>query len=78
MNSEIKPVLSELVGKTIAHIVVKEGESPRAHLFLVFTDGTSYEFYSGSSIDGSARLDYGGLAHALRYLTPPQEVVFQC
>lgn len=78
MNTEIAPILPHLVGKTIAHIVLKDGESPRGQLFLVFTDGTYYEFYSGSSIDGTTSFDDGGLAAAIRYMAPRQKIVFQC
>jgi hypothetical protein len=78
VNTEIAPILPALVGKTIAHIVLKEGSSPTGQLFLVFTDGTYYEFYSESSIDGTTSFDGGGLAAAIRYMAPRQKIVFQC
>jgi hypothetical protein len=53
VNNEIAPMLPQLVGKTIADIVLKEGSSPTGQLFLVFTDGTYYEFYRGSRSDGT-------------------------
>lgn len=62
MNSGIRATLPRLVGKTIAHVVLKEGTGPVAQLFLVFDDGTSYELYSDAPIDGAAGLDRGGLS----------------
>jgi hypothetical protein len=67
-----------LVGKTIANVVLKEGTGPRAQLFLVFTDGTYYEFYSASCIDGAGGIDQGGLPAVLAYGKPRQAVIFQC
>jgi uncharacterized SAM-binding protein YcdF (DUF218 family) len=78
VNTEIAPSLPALGGKTIAHIVLKKGSSPTGQLFLVFTDGTYYEFYSGSPIDGTTSFDGGGLAAAIRYMAPRQRIVFQC
>jgi hypothetical protein len=38
--------LSQLLGKRIAGIVLKESEgTPRGQLFLIFDDGTHFEFY---------------------------------
>jgi hypothetical protein len=78
MNNEITTVLPRLVGKTISHVVLKEGKGPRAQLFLVFADGTYYEFYADSSIDGAAGIDRGGLSTVLASGKPNQSVVFQC
>ncbi len=65
MNSGIRGSLHRLVGKTIAHAVLKEGSGPAAQLFLVFDDGTSYEFFSNAPIDGAGALDRGGLGAVL-------------
>lgn len=58
-----------LVGKTIAHVVVKKRpEQPRSQLFLVFTDGTYYEFFSpDGDLEGSSAIDRGGLDDVRRY-----------
>jgi hypothetical protein len=77
MNNELATALPGLVGKTIAHIVVKEGSAPRAQLFLIFTDGTSYEFFSSDAIEGCARIDPRGLS-AVPASDARQQVVFQC
>ena len=44
--------LDQILGKTITGVVVKEhaGGSPRSQVFLVFSDGTHYEFYSFDEI----------------------------
>lgn len=45
----LTPHLSELVGKTITGVVVKEAKNPVAHnrlnVFLLFDDETYFEFY---------------------------------
>ncbi len=66
--------MPRLKGKTIAHVIIKEGTSPRAQVFLVFTDSTYYEFYSESPINGSSDIDVGGLAAAVAH--SGQKVVF--
>jgi hypothetical protein len=78
MNTEIIPVLPDLIGKTIVHVVMKEGTGPFAQLFLVFSDDTHYEFYSTESISGGGRLYSGGLATVLASGKPNQVVLFKC
>jgi len=40
----LKAAVADIIGKTIKHIVVKEGDrQPRSQVFLVFTDGSYYE-----------------------------------
>jgi len=55
--------LTELVGKTIRGVVVKEGgPGPRGQVFLVCSDNTYYEFFSGdSAIEGSSHMFDGGM-----------------
>ncbi len=74
MKRRIKTVLPRLKGKTIAHVIIKEGTSPRAQLFFVFTDDTYYEFYSDSPINGASDIDVGGLAAAVAH--SGQKIVF--
>jgi hypothetical protein len=58
-----------IVGKTIAHVVVKKRPGqPRSQLFLLFTDGTYYEFFSPEGdLEGASAIDQGGLAEVRRY-----------
>ena len=42
-----KDGVDQVVGKTVTGVVMTENEnsSPRSQLFLIFSDGTSYEFW---------------------------------
>ncbi|HWE42942.1 MAG TPA: hypothetical protein VG432_10570 [Gemmatimonadaceae bacterium] len=73
-----KPAVADIIGKTIEHIVVKEGDrQPRSQVFLVFTDGSYYEFYSATgAIVGAGGLDVGGI-EAVRGYLPGQRVVYE-
>ena len=45
----IRDELSQIVGKTISHVVVVKNPTahfPKSQLVLVFQDGTSYEFWA--------------------------------
>lgn len=64
MKSEIRQIL----GKTINGVVVKEGEQhPRSQVFLLFSDGTYYEFY-GKFIQGTSGVDRGGIEEVRQYM----------
>ena len=56
--------IPDLVGKTIAGVVVSRGRYPTAEFHLIFTDGTTYELYSDANIEGTAQL-HGGSVDAL-------------
>jgi hypothetical protein len=73
-NAEVAKCAPQLIGKRIAHIVLKAGTSPKSQLFLVFDDGTYYEFFGGP-IYGASAVDQGSIENVRRYLTPPQEIV---
>ena len=77
MNSEIRKVLPQLVGKTISHIVMKEGSGPAAQLFLVFDDGSYYEFYSDAPIDGAGAVERGGVETVIEYGKKFYRVLFR-
>ena len=53
--------LPDLVGKTIAGVVVSRGRYPRVEFHLVFTDQTTYELYSESNIEGTTQLHRGSV-----------------
>ncbi len=73
-----KAAVEDIIGKTIKHVVVKEGErQPRSQVFLVFTDGSYYEFYSGTGqIVGAGGLRDGGIEAVREYL-PEQRIVYE-
>jgi hypothetical protein len=66
---EMRAAAPGIVGKTIAHVVVKKRPGqPRSQLFLVFTDGTYYEFFSPEGdLEGASAIDQGGLEDVRRY-----------
>jgi len=70
--------LRRLIGKTVAHVIVKEGSGPSTQLFLVFSDDTYYEFFTDGVLDGASAIDIGDLKTGLAYGAPEQPVVFQC
>jgi hypothetical protein len=60
--------LQEVIGKTIRSIVFRSGRNvnPEAQLFLVFDDGTYFEFY-GQEINFVRSLTEGDTARASAY-----------
>lgn len=76
MSSKIAKFAPQLVGKTIAHIVLKTGSSPESQLFLLFTDGTYYEFFGGP-LNGANSIDRGTLDDVRRYMSPSQKNVVE-
>jgi hypothetical protein len=68
--------LDEIIGKRIAHIVVKESEgSPRMCFFLVFDDGDAYELWSQfGDLAGSGMYGRSGLGGVLRYGAPASTI----
>jgi hypothetical protein len=69
----------EILGKTIRAVVIKEAEdSPRSQLFLVFEDGTHFEFYcSRDTIHPAGGVDPGGLDAVRRYMSGRSHIVFE-
>ena len=64
----LKEGLPSVLGKRIVAVLGKERDrEPRAQVFLIFDDGTSYEFF-GEFISGGTGLDTGGLDEARRYM----------
>jgi hypothetical protein len=74
----MKDAAAGIIGKRITGVVVKQirkGGGPRGQLFLVFEDGSSFEFYSvDGCIVGAGGLDRGGLVQVLRYLPDSHRV----
>ena len=44
----IRDAAQEIVGKTIAGFIVKEGKHPKEQVYLVFDDDTYFEFFAAS------------------------------
>lgn len=75
----MKDGAQELLGKTIKGIVIKVGEKiPKSQLFLVFDDGTYYEFYC---LDDVIQVTGGAVAGNIddvrKYMSETREIVFE-
>jgi hypothetical protein len=53
--------LESVIGKTISDVVVVTNPPRSGHLFLVFSDGTHYEFYDLDGLNGARWTDRGGV-----------------
>jgi len=64
----MKDGIGDIIGKTISDVVVanKNGE-PRQEVFLVFSDGTYFEFW-GNSFTGAGGVRNGGLVEVSSYV----------
>ena len=77
----MKTELERIVGRRISGVIVKAARDPksrpRSSLFLLFDDGTYYEFYaSDDSITATGGVDRGGIHEVLQYLNDHSEVIF--
>lgn len=73
MDKKMQPYLEETLGKTIQGIIVKECESgsPANQVFLVFEDGTFFEFYSISGeIMAAKGIKPGAYGFVREYMGP--------
>jgi hypothetical protein len=67
VDRNMKSYIEEIVGKTIAGVIVTEGErEPRQQVFLVFTDDTHFELYGQYFAFGKHRYP-GGMDHIIKY-----------
>ncbi len=63
----MKDGLKYIIGKTITSVVFAENNSPpQNQVFLVFSDGTSFEFY-GENFSCASGVDRGGVEEARGY-----------
>jgi len=66
-----------LVGQTIEQVVVcRKVGTPKTQVHLVFTDGSTFEIFSGDGefIGGSSRLYRGNLPEVLSYVPEGTEI----
>lgn len=75
----MKDGIRDVVGKTISGVVVKEADRlPRTQIFLLFTDGTYFEIYSGSGdISGAGGIDVGGIDKVRQYMSATHRIVIE-
>lgn len=63
----MKSYIEQIVGKTIAGVVVREAENePRRQVFLVFTDDTHFELY-GKYIAFGKHVHPGGMEQIVKH-----------
>lgn len=69
--------LDQILGKTITGVVVRENasDSLRSQVFLVFSDGTHFEFYSQSEIVPIKGVRCGGMDEVTSY--SQDEIVYE-
>lgn len=73
----LKGSIRALVGKTITGVVVKIGSSVRQQVFLLFSDGTWFEFYSSERMGYSGMLSIGDVDDVRRYMGDVQKIVIE-
>jgi hypothetical protein len=74
--------IQDILGKTITGVLVKikKGEvgAPGKQVFLIFSDGTAYEFYGDyPGFSMSSSLDQGGMERAKNYMSQAMKIVFE-
>lgn len=77
----MKTEAEQIVGRRISSVVIKAARDrksrPQSSLFLIFEDGTYYEFYAADdSIMPTGGVDKGGLCAVLRYMNEHSEVIY--
>lgn len=55
--AKLQDALPQLVGRTVERTLVSEHPDGRFQIYLIFTDGTAYEFYGETFINGARGLD---------------------
>lgn len=76
----MKDGAKEILGKTIKGVVIATAtgpDRPASRLFLVFADGTYFEFYSDTNIRPTGGVDPGGLDKVKAYIRKTDEIVFE-
>jgi hypothetical protein len=63
----MKDGVADIIGKTIINVVVAANSTaPKQQVFIVFSDGTYFEFY-GEKFTCTSCVDRGDLAAAIEY-----------
>lgn len=75
----MKDGAKEILGKTITGVVIKAGGMPpKSQLFLVFSDGTYYEFYCDRDhIHPTGGLWRGDIEDVRRYMGEVKNITFE-
>jgi hypothetical protein len=72
----VKTGFAQIVGRRISGVIFKQAlypKQPESQLFLLFDDGTYYEFYASRDlISQTGGVDKGGIEEVRRYMAGPQ------
>lgn len=64
----MKGGLKEIIGKTITSVVVGSNKTdPQNQVFLIFSDGTRFEFW-GPQFSCAGGVDSGGVSEAIHHI----------
>lgn len=79
--ARIKDEVEQIVGRRIVGVVIKHRDKPEAavtsQLFLLFEDGSYYEFYTyNCSVSTTGGVVQGGLNEVLAYMGDTLKPVF--
>jgi broad specificity phosphatase PhoE len=79
-HDPMKRELTEIVGKRIAGVVVKESShlSPPRQVFLIFDDGTNFEFYANSEVTWTSGVRPGGIEWVREYCASTHRIRVEC
>lgn len=73
----VNPHIQDLLGKTIQSVVYKTGATaPRQQVFLIFDDGTAFEFYGEAFEWAKGCWSRADLESVLAYMGRPAQLVF--
>lgn len=72
----MKSSIRELIGRTITGVIVKQGGTVAQQVFLLFSDGTYFEFYSHERMGYSGNLYVGDAVAVREYMADTQKIVF--
>lgn len=77
----VKDGAEQIIGKTIKGVVIKKAKPncrpPAMQLFLLFEDGTYYEFYTfDCSISTTSGVAVGDLSNVIDYMSDVNEPIF--
>ena len=71
----MKGSICDLVGRSITGVIVKQGSTVAQQVFLLFSDGTYFEFYSRERMSYSGSLQHGGADAVRNYMANTQTIV---
>jgi hypothetical protein len=67
--TKLAAALSSAIGKKLDRVIIAGHSEARFQLYLVFTDGTYYEFYGRGTLEGARAVDRGSAATLREMLT---------